>query len=91
MSHSVHRRVQSAAENACGCNVIFEGIIPVTDSANGEVVWAGPVQQFTSEKGRIYAWAVDRTEEAECVAMLHQPPIDSPLAAVRAWLKAMDK
>jgi hypothetical protein len=91
MSHSVHRRIQSAAETACGCNVIFEGVIPVTESANGHVVWEGPVQQFTSEKGRIYAWAVDRSREPECVAMFHQQPIDSPLAAVRAWLKKSER
>jgi len=46
----------------------------------------GTVSEFQDEKGRVvYAWAVEG-KEPQYLAVIKEPPIKSPLDAVRAWL-----
>ena len=80
MSSNAKEPIEQAVERALGVSVNLEGFFMVA----GAVCVA--VSIFTSERGRVYAWPVDGNE---VVAMLHQPPIDSPHAAVRAWLEQL--
>ena len=64
----------------------------VSETHDGETVWAGEVLVFAlvfALKGHptanpCYAWEVD----GKVTAVLHQGPVDSPLAAVRAAILA---
>ena len=63
--------------------------VRVTETWQGETVWDGTVEVFdlldhpTAE--RAYAWAHETDEGGtRYVAVLHETPIDSPQAAVRA-------
>ncbi len=72
-----------------GCTANHIGSMPVRETFEGQVVWEGVVQIFELEGATAttgYAWdhALDDTEEHRVVAVLHQGPVDSPQAAVRA-------
>ncbi|MGA3172442.1 MAG: hypothetical protein ABSE62_15680 [Chthoniobacteraceae bacterium] len=65
--------------------------VPVVETFRGQIVWDGIVEVFTVAKpppDRAYVWKVESATgpEPEYVTVLGNPPIDSPLAAVRAWL-----
>jgi hypothetical protein len=82
-------QIQEAAEQAAGQPLMFEQHRPVQETFQGQTVWDGVVSQFKSADGAVtvYAWAVEGPKgEPQYVTVLREPPIDSPLAAVRAWL-----
>lgn len=58
--------------------------VRVAEGFEGSMVWDGEVLVFEllghPTAPRCYAWEVD----GEVTAVLHEPPVDSPLAAVRA-------
>ena len=83
--------IKRAAERARGAPVRFLEVIPIIETVRGEVVWEGGVNVFDSDKGGVYAWAVEGEKEPQFVAVLDQAPIDSPLKAVRAWLASQAK
>ena len=62
--------------------------LPVVQTFEGETVWEGEVLVFQLQghptAHRCYAWEVD----GEVTAVLHEGPVDSPLAAVRAAIMA---
>ena len=64
--------------------------VPVKETFEGRTVWEGVVEVFDlidhSTATRCYAWSyvVDDTEKRRFFAILHQGPVDSPVAAVRA-------
>jgi len=76
-----------AASRTLGGSVRYAGFVPVMEMVEGEVVWKGVVSIFEGSKGRVYVWADERAEEVQILAALHQPPVDSPFAAVRSWLQ----
>ena len=57
-------------------------------TCEGETVWAGEVLVFGlldhPRSSKCYAWEVD----GRVTAVLHEPPVDSPLAEVRAAIAA---
>ena len=73
-----------------GCDAEWVGSVPVTETFQGQVVWDGTVEVFDlighPTTSRCYAWshAVEGSDNRRFVAVLHQPPVDSPRAAVRA-------
>ena len=76
---------QLAVERATGSPVKHLESVPVVETFRGETVWQGTVEVFQVAKpppARAYGWAVDN----DYVAVLGNPPVDSPVAAVRAWL-----
>lgn len=75
-----------AAERARGAPVRFVEAVPIVETFRGKVVWEGAVSVFDSSAGKVYAWGVDGEREPQYVAVLDEPPISSPLAAVRAWI-----
>lgn len=64
---------------------------PVVETFRGQTVWQGIVEVFKVEKPPpvlAYGWAVETDSGPDYVAVLGVSPIDSPLAAVRAWIVA---
>ena len=66
-------------------------IIPVKEIFQGKTVWDGIVEVFDLKNhptaARIYAWAHDTdgpNKPRRHVTVLHETPVDSPEAAVRA-------
>ncbi len=62
----------------------------VSETDKGKAVWEGEVLVFTLQghptASLCYAWEVD----GQVTAVLHQGPVDSPLAAVRAAILAAE-
>ncbi len=62
--------------------------VRVHETFEGEPVWEGEVLVFEleghPEAERCYAWEVD----GRVTAVLHEPPVDSPEAAVRTAIAA---
>jgi predicted sulfurtransferase len=65
--------------------------VPVKESFQGETVWDGTVQVFDlighPTASRCYAWSHitdEKSGKRKIFAVLHQAPVDSPQAAVRA-------
>ncbi len=60
----------------------------VVETFEGEEVWRGEVLVFQLQghptASRCYAWEVG----GEVIVVLHRPPVDSPVAAVRASILA---
>lgn len=66
--------------------------VPVTETFRGETVWSGVVEVFALPEhpsGKAYAWRHEGDSGSwRYVAVLHAPPVDSPLRAVQAALVA---
>jgi hypothetical protein len=65
--------------------------VPVREVFQGQVVWDGTVEVFDltghATAKRAYAWSHEADSGGRrFVAVLHAPPVDSPLKAVRAAL-----
>jgi hypothetical protein len=83
-----------AAERASGKAVLHLETLPVIETFQGKRVWEGIVDVFTvkgNPKERVYAWVVEGDDEPQYVAVLGKPPIDTPMAAVRAWIVSQSK
>lgn len=65
--------------------------VHVYEEFEGQPVWEGEVLVFElldhPTAPKCYAWEVNR----RVTAVLHKPPVDSPLAAVRAAIVAEEK
>jgi hypothetical protein len=83
--------LKKAAERAVGCDVRFLELHIVVETFQGKVIWEGGVHEFESDKGKVYVWSFEGDDEPQYAAVLHRPPIDSPIAAVRAWIASMAK
>jgi len=76
-----------------GCEARHVESVPIRETFQGQVVWEGEVQVFDvtghPTATRCYAWsyATDGSKR-RFVAVLHAPPVDSPIAAVRASIVA---
>lgn len=81
-----------AIRNLHGCDSRWLESVRVVETFEGQTVWDGDVQIFAlighPSAKRCYAWSHavngDGSERRRFVAVLHQPPVDSPEAAVRA-------
>jgi len=81
---------QLAVERATGSAVEHLESVPVMETFRGKTLWQGIVEVFRVLKPppeRAYGWAVDN----DYVAVLGNPPVDSPIAAVRVWLVSESK
>ena len=81
--------VKRAVEHTANSTAKHLETVPVVETFRGQTVWAGMVEVFrlsTPPPERAYGWIIDPDGEPEYVAVLGKPPVDSPLAAVRAWL-----
>lgn len=82
--------LKEAIRNLHGCEATWLESVPVKEEFEGQIVWEGIVQVFDlhghPQATRCYAWshAVGESGKRRFVAVLHQGPVDSPHAAVRA-------
>jgi hypothetical protein len=79
-----------AIKSLHGCESMWLRSIPVVESHDGKVVWEGTVEVFWLQNHPTaqlcYAWshAIDKSTKHRYVVVLHQPPVYSAQAAVRA-------
>jgi hypothetical protein len=85
------QELQDAIRHMHGAEATHVGSVPVKEVFQGKTVWEGIVEVFDlrghAETNRAYAWSHD-TDNPERprrhVAVLHIPPVVSPVTAVRA-------
>jgi hypothetical protein len=71
--------------------------VPVRETFDGKIVWDGVVHVFELASHptatRAYAWSspIEGSTKRRFFAVLQQPPVDSPQAAVRAAIVAESK
>jgi hypothetical protein len=78
-----------AIKRLYGCKATHVETVPVVEEFQGKVVWQGEVEVFNvnhRQAKRAYAWAHDNEEGKgkNFVAVLEQPPVNSPQTAVKA-------
>ena len=84
------KSLQQAIRDLHGCDSTHAYSAPVKETFDGQTVSEGIVEVFAlaghPTAPRCYAWshAVEGTERRRYVAVLHQGPVNSPEAAVRA-------
>jgi hypothetical protein len=68
--------------------------VPVKETFDGKTVWEGIVHVFKlnghPRAKQAYAWSspIEGSDKRRFFAVLHQPPVTSPVAAVRAAIVA---
>lgn len=86
--------LQDAIRNLHGCGSRWVEAVVVHETFNGETVWHGSVQVFDlldhPKAKRAYAWsyAIAGKDSRRFVVVLHVPPVDSALSAVRGSIVA---
>ena len=85
--------LQGAILKLHGAHATHVESVPVREMFQGQVVWDGTVEVFGltghATASRAYAWSHEADSGGRrFVAVLHAPPVDSPLKAVRAALVA---
>lgn len=83
------KALREAIHNLHNCDSIWIESVPVKETFEGKTVWEGDVQVFELKEHptakRAYAWSHATTgSKRRFVAVLHEGPVDSPEAAVRA-------
>jgi hypothetical protein len=90
-------QLQDAVESLHHCRATLAQTAPVLETFEGEPVWEGVVHVFDltghPTATRAYAWSspIEGSTKRRFFAVLHQPPVDSPQAAVRAAIVAEHK
>ena len=83
-------QLRQAVESMHGSTAMLVQSVPVTEIFEGKMVWGGVVHVFdlvdNPKATRAYAWSspIEGSTKRRFFAVLHIPPIDSPVAAVRA-------
>jgi hypothetical protein len=82
--------LRDAVQKMHGGTATLVQSVPVSETFHGATVWEGVVHVFdladNPKATRAYAWSspIEGSDKRRFFAVLHIPPIDSPLAAVRA-------
>lgn len=90
-------QLREAVERMHGGSATLAQSVPVRETFDGKPVWEGVVHVFDltghPTATRAYAWSspIEGSTKRRFVAVLHQPPVDSPQAAVRAAIVAEHK
>jgi len=83
-------QLREAIEAQHGGTAMLAQSVPVKETHAGAVVWEGVVHVFDLKghptASRAYAWSspIEGSDKRRFFAVLHQTPVDSPQAAVRA-------
>lgn len=86
--------LQAAVEGMHGGTARLTQAVPVREEFEGATVWEGVVHVFDldghPDATRAYAWSspIEGSENRRFFAVLHIPPITSPVEAVRAAIVA---
>src|SRR6266403_4381534 len=87
-------QLREAVERMHGSSAQLAQSVPVRETFDGKPVWEGVVHVFDltghPTATRAYAWSspIEGSTKRRFFAVLHQPPVDSPQAAVRAAIVA---
>jgi hypothetical protein len=89
-------RLKDSIRRLHGCDSTHVESVPIVETFGGQTVWEGVVEVYSlldhPKAKRCYAWSLSQGEAGErSIAVLEIPPIDSPLAAVRASIIAESK
>ena len=82
--------LRQAVEQMHGCRASLREVTPVIERFKGQKAWDGTVHVFAltghPTATVCYAWSspIDGSERRRFYAVLHSPPVASPLDAVRA-------
>jgi hypothetical protein len=86
-----------AIERMHGGSARLAQSVPVSEAFEGRIVWEGVVHVFDlaghPTATRVYAWSspIEGSTKRRFFAVLHQPPVDSLQAAVRAAIVAENR
>lgn len=89
--------LKRAVESQHGCKAVFVQSVPVKERFMRQAVWEGVVHVFElighPTAKQAYAWSspIEGSDKRRFFAVLHQPPITSPVEAVRAAIVAEHK
>jgi hypothetical protein len=87
-------QLREAVESMHGCCATIGGTVLVREEFRGQPVWEGVVHVFEllghPNANTAYAWSspIEGSIRRRIFAVLHQPPVDSPQAAVQAAIVA---
>src|SRR6266581_718829 len=87
-------QLKIAVEHMHGGTAQLTQSVPIRETFDGKTVWEGVVHVFDltghPTATRAYAWSspIEGSTKRRFFAVLHQPPVDSPQAAVRAAIVA---
>ena len=90
-------QLKQAVESTHGGTATLAQSVPVAERHGGLKVWEGVVHIFdlagNSKASRAYAWSspIEGSTRRRFFAVLHIPPITSPVEAVRAAIVAEQK
>jgi len=83
-------QLKRAVETQHGCTATVIQSVPGKETFEGKTVWDGIVHVFTvnghPKANKAYAWSspIEGSDKRRFFAVLHLPPITSPIEAVRA-------
>jgi hypothetical protein len=87
MSKSIEQELAAAVARTMGTPADYVEFAKVIETFRGQTVWEGIVKTFEAIGGaQCYAWAVETDKGPQYVTVLRQPPVDTALDAVRAWI-----
>jgi hypothetical protein len=87
-------QLKRAVEAQHGCTATFIQSVPIKETFEGKTVWDGVVHVFDltghPKATRAYAWSspIEGSDKRRFFAVLHLPPVTSPVEAVRAAIVA---
>ena len=90
-------QLKAAVEVQHGCTATLAQSVPVKEAFGGKTVWEGVVHVFRIDghpkANKAYAWSspIEGSDKRRFFAVLHVPPITSPVEAVRAAIVAEHK
>jgi hypothetical protein len=89
--------LRRAVERMHTCKASLAQSVPVTETFESKTVWEGVVHVFDltghPKATRAYAWSspIEGSDKRRFFAVLHLPPVTSPVEAVRAAIVAEHK
>jgi hypothetical protein len=90
-------QLKHAVESQHGCTATLIQSVPVKETFEGKTVWEGVVHVFQihghPKATRAYAWSspIEGSDKRRFFAVLHLPPVTSPVEAVRAAIVAEER
>jgi hypothetical protein len=88
-------RLQAAIKKMHGASSRHLESVPIKETFQGKTVWEGVVEVFEltghPKSNRCYAWSAQKDGTEQFTAVLHVPPIDTPLKAVQASIVAQQR
>jgi hypothetical protein len=92
-----NNELKRVVESQYGCTAMLVQSVPVIETFDGKTVWKGVVHVFklhgNPKAKKVYAWSslIEGSNKRRFFAVLHHPPIMSPIDAVRAAIVAEQK